>query len=103
MIGAKCGAARGHVLCVAGQHRQRVGACMDTSAVVHDACCACLVVPAADMLTADPSLGLDGLYTVLGLLLGVNAYNERTALTRVLQQRAGAAADAGDSSESSSK
>jgi hypothetical protein len=57
------------------------------------------------MLTADPSLGLDGLYTVLGLLLGVNAYNERSTLMRVLQQRAGAATDAGagDSSKSSSK
>jgi hypothetical protein len=33
-------------------------------------------------------LGLDGLYTVLGLLLGVNAFNERTALMKVLEQRA---------------
>lgn len=52
------------------------------------------------MSTADPSLGLDGLYTVLGLLLGINAYNERTALMKVLQQRAGAAADAASSRDS---
>jgi hypothetical protein len=53
------------------------------------------------MSTVDPSLGLDGLYTVLGLLLGVNAYNERNTLLKVLEQRA-AAADAVDSSCSSS-
>jgi hypothetical protein len=47
-------------------------------------CAAC----AADLTTTQPSLGLDGLYTVLGLLLGVNAFNERTALLKVLEQRA---------------
>jgi membrane protease subunit (stomatin/prohibitin family) len=41
----------------------------------------------ADLATASPSLPLDGLYGVLGLLLGVNAANERSALTQVLQQR----------------
>lgn len=61
----------------------------------------CLAATAADMSTADPSLGLDGLYTVLGLLLGVNAYNERSTLLKVLEQRA-AAADAPDSSSGSS-
>lgn len=45
-------------------------------------------VCAADLTTPQPSLGLDGLYTVLGLLLGVNAYNERIALVKVLEQRA---------------
>lgn len=50
---------------------------------------ACLVafVFFADFSTPDPQLGLDGLYVVLGLLLGVNAYNERAALLRVLKER----------------
>jgi len=30
----------------------------------------------ADLTTADPSLGLDALYGVLGLILGINAWNE---------------------------
>jgi hypothetical protein len=61
----------------------------------------CGAAAAADMSTVDPSLGLDGLYTVLGLLLGVNAYNERNTLLKVLEQRA-AAANALDSSTGSS-
>mmetsp|Transcript_18724 Transcript_18724/g.40259 ORF Transcript_18724/g.40259 Transcript_18724/m.40259 type:complete len:178 (-) Transcript_18724:458-991(-) len=34
-----------------------------------------------DFMTGEPSLGLDGLYTVLGVLLAFNAWNERGALT----------------------
>lgn len=47
----------------------------------------CLPLLVADLSTPDPRYGLDGLYTVLGLLLGINAYNERSALMQVLQQR----------------
>jgi hypothetical protein len=46
-----------------------------------------LPLPPADVTTPAPSYGLDGLYGVLGLLLGVNALNERTALSQVLAQR----------------
>lgn len=60
-----------------------------------------LCVATADLSTADPSLGLDGLYTVLGLLLGVNAFNERTALMKLLEQRAGLAAEDGTESSDS--
>jgi hypothetical protein len=44
-------------------------------------------VALADVTTADPKYALDGLYAVLGLLLGVNALNERRALTQVLQDK----------------
>jgi len=57
---------------------------------------------AADMSTSDPSLGLDGLYTVLGLLLGVNAYNERSALMKILEHRQQQAADEASSSSNNS-
>jgi hypothetical protein len=60
-----------------------------------------MCVAAADLSTADPSLGLDSLYTVLGLLLGVNASNERTALMKLLEQRAGLAAEDGTKSSDS--
>lgn len=70
-----------------------------SSNVVHLPCVVC--VATADLSTADPSLGLDGLYTVLGLLLGVNAFNERTALMKLLEQRAGLAAEDGTESSDS--
>uniref|UniRef100_A0A383V571 Uncharacterized protein n=1 Tax=Tetradesmus obliquus TaxID=3088 RepID=A0A383V571_TETOB len=40
-----------------------------------------------DVTTADPKFALDGLYAALGLLLGVNALNERRALSQVLQDK----------------
>lgn len=56
---------------------------------------------AADISTSDPKLGLDGLYTVLGLLLSVNAYNERSAFMKILEHRQQQAADDASSSSSS--
>jgi hypothetical protein len=44
-----------------------------------------LVCP--DLLSQEPSLALDGLYGVLGLLLGINAWNEKSALATVLEDR----------------
>ncbi len=40
-----------------------------------------------DLTTAQPSVGLDALYGVLGLVLGVNAWNERTALAAAREAR----------------
>ncbi|WIA09961.1 hypothetical protein OEZ85_010173 [Tetradesmus obliquus] len=40
-----------------------------------------------DVATADPKFALDGLYAALGLLLGVNALNERRALNQVLADK----------------
>jgi hypothetical protein len=51
--------------------------------------CACWLLPllSADLTSADPKYALDGLYAVLGLLLGVNTLNERRALAQVLQDK----------------
>ncbi|GBF99583.1 hypothetical protein Rsub_12208 [Raphidocelis subcapitata] len=45
------------------------------------------LVVAQDLTTAQPSVGLDALYGVLGLVLGVNAWNERTALAAAREAR----------------
>jgi hypothetical protein len=41
----------------------------------------------ADVTTPDPKYAMDGMYAVLGLLLGLNAINERRALAQVLQDK----------------
>lgn len=53
----------------------------------------------ADLAVASPSLGLDALYAVLGLILGFNAYNERALLAtrkRAREAAEAAAAPAGE-------
>jgi hypothetical protein len=52
----------------------------------HPVCARCLLL-STDLTTADPKYALDGLYAVLGLLLGVNTLNERRALAQVLQDK----------------
>jgi hypothetical protein len=60
---------------------------LNAPALCYSSACAFAAVALADMTTPDPKYALDGLYTVLGLLLGVNAFNERRALTQVLQEK----------------
>jgi len=45
------------------------------------------IVAVQDVFSQEPSLALDGLYGVLGLLLGVNAWNEKAALTAAVEDR----------------
>lgn len=56
----------------------------------------------ADLSTSDPQYALDGLYGVLGLLLGINAYIEKKALGRAVdkQQPQAEVSDAVNSAES---
>lgn len=41
----------------------------------------------SDLATPEPKYALDVLYSVLGLLLGINTYNERKALKGVVSRQ----------------
>ncbi|KAF8069604.1 hypothetical protein HT031_001721 [Scenedesmus sp. PABB004] len=57
------------------------------------------LVVAQDLLTPAPRLALDALYGALGLLLGANAVNERTALLALSAKQSAAAAEAAATQE----
>ncbi len=55
----------------------------------HLPCCHPLPCCAADVISADPSYGLDAIYGTIAAVLGINIYNERLLIVKQEQQRDG--------------